>query len=334
MRKTRVKYSTILLLFVFCLLPVLTVLTIHHISLTDCLIKMGTGCFGDSYATLTAHDLKSYNDILDPLQTFQSKWAVYEDKTDSNGTIRKIFFNKEYVNLPMESGRFFKASDFEIGNKVAVIGKNKKNEVHEKDGVQYITVEESEYVVIGVIGFENETIIDNYVYINMMTGIIKPDCIFKLDFLNSNQANDVAEALIDDLKNRNINAEILSVENTFASVVMPKVISARWFICLLTVCFLCIWITSIQWVNQQKRDICIRRLVGAKSLDIAVMLSVKYLLIAVLSFVIGYVYCNIICPAYFGSFIRGYLICGVFIVIFLAKSIYSVLHEPIEEAIK
>ena len=162
MRKTRVKYSTILLLFVFCLLPVLTVLTIHHISLTDCLIKMGTGCFGDSYATLTAHDLKSYNDILDPLQTFQSKWAVYEDKTDSNGTIRKIFFNKEYVNLPMESGRFFKASDFEIGNKVAVIGKNKKNEVHEKDGVQYITVEESEYVVIGVIGFENETIIDNY----------------------------------------------------------------------------------------------------------------------------------------------------------------------------
>ena len=123
MRKTKIKYSTLLLLLIFCLLPVLTVLTIHHISLTDCLIKMGTGTLGESSATLIVHDLKSYKDIIEPMQTVKVKWAVYADQTDSSGTTRRIFFNKEYANLPMESGRFFKPSDFAVGNMAAVIGK-------------------------------------------------------------------------------------------------------------------------------------------------------------------------------------------------------------------
>lgn len=334
MRKEKIKYTTILLLFIYCLLPILTVLTIHHISLTDSLSKMGTGYLGESSATLKVNDLKSPKDIIDTMQKFKLKWAIYNDQTDSNGTIRKIFYNKEYVNLPMESGRFFKKSDFVTGNKVAVIGKNKKNEVYEKNGVQYITVEGSEYTVLGIIGYDTETVIDNYIYINMLSGSVTQDSIFKLDCLYSNNADDTAELLVNYLKERNINAEILSTEQTFASTVIPKVISARWFICLLTACFLCIWLTSIQWLKDQKRDICIRRLVGASSADIALMLSIKYLMILFLSLVVGYVYCNIIYPAYFASLVRGYLICSVFIIIFLIWSVYSVLREPIEEAIK
>ena len=90
------------------------------------------------------------------------------------------------------------------------------------------------------------------------------------------------------------------------------------------------------WTQEILRplEICIRRLIGASIKDIVVLILGKYIIIAFISFAIGFLYCNIFYPAYFNFLVKGYAACALFIVFFILWSIWILLREPIEEAIK
>lgn len=120
----------------------------------------------------------------------------------------------------------------------------------------------------------------------------------------------------------------------FSEMVMPKIVTARWFIILLTACFLCLILISIRWIEQQKRDLVINRIVGATKIDIGLTIFLKYFLIFLMSVIVGLIYCYVIYPAYGIQLVKGYLISGLFIAGFLLWSIYYILRAPIEEVIK
>lgn len=330
----KIRYTTILLLAVFCIIPIVSILMIHHLTLTDTLSRMGSGSLGKSAAVLKIENYDTASDLTPALSAVKGNNAIYFDDTKEDGTLRYMYFNKNYTNLPMKEGRFFKASDFTEDNAVCVVGKDRTDETYKKGDDTYCNPDGREYRVIGVLGYESATVLDDYIFINMLSAGLNGTGIFTLDFFDVSEPDGYAEDIIDYYSGNGIKAEICSQAASFSESVMPQVISARWFICLLAACFLCLLLISVRWVEHQKRELAIHRLVGASKKNIAVLIVCKYLAVFALSFVVGFVYCNIIYPAYFASLISGYLISIVFIIVFLIWSILYILRTPIEEVIQ
>ena len=242
--------------------------------------------------------------------------------------------NKSYINLPMRQGRFFKASDFYKDNYVCVIGKDRINETYKKDNKRYLNINNKDYQVIGVLGYEKATLYDSYVFINMSTSDLKDARVFIFDYLEKVDPDIISAEIRKYYVDNGLIINELAKAAEFSEMVMPKIVTARWFIILLTACFLCLFLISIRWIEQQKRDLVIKRIVGATKKDIGLTIFFKYFVIFLLSVIVGLVYCYVIYPAYGVQLVKGYLISGIFIVGFLLWSIYYILRAPIEEVIK
>lgn len=330
----KIRYTTILLLAVFCIIPIVSILMIHHLTLTDTLSKMGSGTLGKSATIMKIDNYKTADNITDSISSQKSNIAIYTDSNDENGTVRYMYFNKKYINLPMNKGRFFKASDFTDDNYVCVIGKDRINETYEQGNNTFFSINGKGYRVIGVLGYENSTVFDSYVFVNMCASDLNDSCIFIFDFLNLSKSDSAVEEINDYYASRGITSELYSQATAFSESVMPQIAAARWFICLLAACFFCLLLISIRWVDQQKRELAIHRLVGASQKNIALLITCKYLAVFTISFLVGFVYCNVIYPAYFSSLVKGYVVCIIFIIVFLVWSICHILRAPIEEVIQ
>lgn len=140
----------------------------YHITLCDTLSKMDSGCFGDKNVLYKVADSVNKKEMSEKVELIGDRVALYAEQKNGEYIIKAIYFNQYYVNFPMKSGRFFRKGDLTVNNKVAVIGKNLEAETYQKSDDSYILIEGQEYKVIGVIGYDEETMIDNYVYINML----------------------------------------------------------------------------------------------------------------------------------------------------------------------
>lgn len=330
----KIKYTTLMLLVIFCIVPVVSILMIHHLTLADTLGKMGSGVLGKSSATFKMENYSGPMDIIKALESQRESIAIYTDKSNDLGTTRYIFFNDEYVNLPMKKGRFFKNSDFQADNNVCVVGKDREKDCYTVDGELYFADHNAEYRVIGILGYESDTIYDSYVFVNMCVSELDEAQIYVLDFMDRTYPDRTIDELMNLWNGSGVTAVKCAQASSFSESVMPKVITARWFIGLLIACFCCLLLISIRWVEQQRRELAIHRMVGASKSDIIALIVCKYIGVFAVSFVVGYVYCNVVFPAYYASLMQGYSVCGIFIIAFLIWSIVRILGTPIEEVIR
>ena len=61
----------------------------------------------------------------------------------------------------------FTKEELKCGKNMAVVGKNLEGKIKEQDGYKYIKVKDEYFRVIGIIGYDSETIIDDYIYISV-----------------------------------------------------------------------------------------------------------------------------------------------------------------------
>ena len=333
----KTKYTTILLILLYCIMPIITILTIQHISITDTLSKMENGSFGISQTNYKIKTKNPVNSIIKSCKQQSTNIAVICSSTNIDEKVRYIYFNNIYATLPMERGRFFKPSDFTPNNKVCVIGKNLEKNTQKKNGNLYYSYKGTNYKVLGIIGYEKKTICDSYIYLNMTSEKIDAD-IFTFDFFKTAFSfKDIAtrqSELLSSLKSNGLNPEDFSGGTCFSESIMPKLYSIRWLSMLVVACFLCILLTSIRWINQQKNAVCICRICGARKTDILCNLVFRYICITILSFIISGTYCHIIYPSYFISFFKGFFICIGFMFVVLAISIFKLFKSPLEEVIR
>lgn len=333
--RTKIRYTTVLLAFIFAIIPIVCILMIHHLTLTETLSKMGNGSLGESSSLIKVNGTIDTQELIKSSEIGNIKIALYIDENDDDGTIRNIYFNKDYVNIPMKSGRFFKKSDFSNGTSIAVVGKNREDETYiNTSGESCILINDMEYSVIGVIGYEQATILDDYIYVNLNSLDNVENPLLTIDYLNSRQCDMLSEIFINNISNYSVSSEIISGNTSFSDSIMPTIVSARWFLCIIICCFICLLLTSVQWINSQRKEITIRMLVGASSKDIAVLIIKKYLLISALAFLIGCIYCNIFYPVHTVNLFYGYVFSMIFIIAFLLWSLYYLLHINIQEALK
>lgn len=332
---------SVILFLSMLLLPVISILMIHHISLSEILQDINSGTFGDSttYFVAQSEEFRS-EQLYEAVQDTGVNIAVYSDyETECQGqdvTIRSMYFSKDYVNLPMISGRFFLRKDFTSDAYVAVVGKKLKNAVVEEDGEDYIYIKNVKFKVLGIFGYEEETKLDNYIFINgYQQDKVFTYNIFELDCFGEKAGNGVDEIMDDINTNANAEAEVISGGMSFREgALISKAMYGKWFIGILLCNLISILLLSMEWVKRNKKEYCIRRLVGAGHCQIIFLLVRRYMLFLATAFVVSYLYCHILYPAYQKFLYIGFAsylpIAGIFLLVVATR----IMTESIEEVIK
>lgn len=326
------KFVSLVLLSLVCILPVLCILMAHHISLCSTLGKMEEGTFGEKAGIIALKDnnAQAKNDLYKTLKENKLNCALYlDDKQNIENTVRYMAFTKKYVDLPMVSGRFLMESDLRAGNMVAVVGK-KVSGVYLKQGKEYIRINEQEYRVIGKMGYEEDTAFDNYIFVNLFACENSELTIYTVDFFDRDNGWDILEKYAE----KNDKAEILSETESFVDNINTEIDSGGYFVALLICYILCIVLISYQWLMFQRREMAIRRLVGATQGQIVMKVISDYIVYMIVAFVIGYLYSKFFYPSYQTSFFKGYFISMTVLMVFMLINILKVKKDRIDEVIK
>lgn len=156
---------------------------IHHITVSSSIVSMDAGFFGASSSAFAIREESiTMREAAAVAAACGKNIAVYQDYKGPE-QVRAIYFSGTYANLPMMEGRFFQESDFTVGNRCAVIGKNRRSELVQRGGKAYIELQGVPFEVLGVMGPEEETAFDSTVLIN---GLAEPelfrDILYRLDF--------------------------------------------------------------------------------------------------------------------------------------------------------
>lgn len=328
------KLLTLFLTISYCVLPILLILAINHITLIDTFSKMSSGSFGNQYMYLSVD--KNWNKekmlCLLKIELNAEHFAVCVDEEENGNVIRGIFFNSYYANLPMESGRFFKKSDFFKGNNVAVVGKNRKSEIYEYNQKSFIRIHGIEYQVLGIMGYEKETPMDSYVYVNFLSDYRFSSHVILIDFF-SKKSSLYENQMLDIFDENHMSVELLTYTDSFSDSIFPRISSGKWFMVLLLAVIICIILLASLWLDAMQKELHIRRLVGATNGQIAIWVIGKNICIYLISFCVGYLFCTILYPAYITYMMITYMLSGCIELIFLGGTIHQILHQKLEEVL-
>ena len=332
----RIRFTTIVLGALFVMLPILTVLMFHHITVSETLANMDSGVFGEYYELLAAEEpLADSSIVYKAVETMNLNCVVTADSGEGTETIRSIYFTKTYPNFPMEEGRFFRKKDFMADNRKAVVGKGKAAETYLRDSVRYIIVGDIEFEVIGILGYESDTILDNTIFINgMLQDKVFSSSIYTIDFFDDHNSEEAMEKLLEQMKKQGVKMERLSGGGNFMNTILPRVMYSRWFSLLLLADILCILLLSLEWVQQQKRELGIRRLLGATLQEVFFLILKRYLILILLSVVIAVLYTTFCYPSYRRFLVKGYAFLLPVLLVFLIGMVKQLTQYPLEEVIK
>lgn len=96
-----------------------------------------------------------------------NNFAIFDISLDRKN-IRGIFFKGNFTSPHIIiQGRFFNESDFLNNEKKAVIGIDLLNNTFQYNSNRYIKIKEQNYKIIGIMGYEEKTMLDNYIFVNL-----------------------------------------------------------------------------------------------------------------------------------------------------------------------
>lgn len=333
----KIKKISLYLVITLLILPYATVLMINNITLINTAVSIDAGYFGNSsYTIVMPEKYVSGTELRNVFKANSYKdFAIYSNYI-SQEEIKGVYFEKEFINMPMLEGRFFLPSDFAKENYCAVVGKNHKKDIVQINNDKYIYIGSVKLKVLGIMGLEGDSLIDNQIYINMLNEIptIEGINFFTLDYFGGNGETFIADAT--NLLSSKLGTEInmISASQSTLSRMIPKIISARWFVAILVCDILCISLLSLEWKNQHMHEYCIKRLVGFKDRKIFKDILIKYGLICMTCAVISSIIINIWFVQYAKYILIGLVATFVYLILFSVFITRSIIKMPLAEAIK
>ncbi len=337
MKLKKKNFICMIMILLVCILPIICICMLQHASLCQTLTRMGSGTLGEQSCliTLDKNTPVCRKALFESLQAKEISCAIYlDDKEDVSVTTRYMAYTESYPNMPMIQGRFFEKDDFAENSLVAVVGKNVED-TYTEDGKNYVQVKGQEYQVIGTIGYDGDTAFDNYVFVPLFSCTDEMLNLYTIDFFSEDIT--IEEILRDSqemLKRTDSKLEQLAETANFADTVAIDFDAVGYFIGLLVCYVLCIILISYQWLMIQRRELCIRRLLGASQGQVVGRVLLQYLGFMLLSFGTGSLYCNLWYPSYRASFYQGYGICFGILFLFMVVTVWIVKKDSIEERIK
>lgn len=221
----------------------------------------------------------------------------YKDGSQISG--KSIFFNvKCYSNPPIMEGRFFNPKDFDDGQPTAVVGKGLSSLFVKKNNNKYILFNNVYYRVIGIMGYRNkQSTYDNRFILNLDEVIVNDKNFeseietarWQIDTIKAN-TKDSLNNIYNEL-NKNGNKKIqIQIDNSSKKYnPLSDALSAYKtiiiiFIIIGLVVFFSIVNVSLFWVYDMKKEVGVRKALGATNFSIITRIIFKYELIALASF--------------------------------------------------
>lgn len=130
---------------------------------------------------------------------------------------RGIYFSSDYsYSIPVVEGRFFTYSDFKENHNYVVIGQNLKSNLYTKQNKLYYDYLGTEYEVIGIVGFDIQSELDDVIFFNLVN-------IFE----QTPQNTEIVMGETLDQVNQNL--QLLQLEDSISTLDIPNVgISRIW----------------------------------------------------------------------------------------------------------
>lgn len=331
----KINIITLQLLFLSVLLPILLILMLEHITISETLGNMDSGSFGKSYELVCINFENFEPKILFTLMDqVKEQIAVTSDGCIDGINIRAIYFNKKYVNLPMKEGRFFEKKDFTENNNCAVIGKKMLDITYLKEKKRYIILNGIEFKVIGVLGYECDTVLDNYIYINGYSqNSVFTSSFLEFDFLEKENGT-IMDFLEESIHDYGMEFDRLSSQTSYFNTLIPRLLYSRWFIVVFFCVILCLILLSLEWILHQKKEIGIRQLLGANRKDIVFLLLKRFFKIIFVSVFFSGIYVLLFHTNYKRFLFVGYCISIPVLFLFLFIILLRLMKTPLEEVIK
>ena len=332
MRKS--KFITLVLIVLLTLLPVVSVTMMYHIEQCKAIEGMANGYFGESYTLYSVEDgIKNRDAIMQAVDDTKARVAIYMTKQYGKNKVNAIYYNERFVNFPMRYGHFFTKAELKSGKNMAVIGKNIESSIKEQNGNKYIKLNGKYFRVIGIIGYDRDTIIDDYIYISVgQADGITDGNLCTLDIWGKDTGAD--EQFAENLSENGVLAEQRAGTAAYSESVFVDILYGRWFIAIFVCDLLCIAVISVQWIKRQQREICIRRLVGAKNLQVLGHILSKYILYTVVSMVLSTLICMLAFSEYMYAIFIGYMTIIPVMLIVIIINVFSAIRVPIAEAVR
>lgn len=332
MRKS--KFITLVLIVLLTLLPVVSVTMTYHIEQCKAIEGMANGYFGESYTLYSVEDgIKNRDAIMQAVDDTKARVAIYMTKQYGKNKVNAIYYNERFVNFPMRYGHFFTKAELKSGKNMAVIGKNIESSIKEQNGNKYIKLNGKYFRVIGIIGYDRDTIIDDYIYISVgQADGITDGNLCTLDIWGKDTGAD--EQFAENLSENGVLAEQRAGTAAYSESVFVDILYGRWFIAIFVCDLLCIAVISVQWIKRQQREICIRRLVGAKNLQVLGHILAKYILYTVVSMVLSTLICMLAFSEYMYAIFIGYMTIIPVMLVVIIINVFSAMRVPIAEAVR
>ena len=218
---------------------------------------------------------------------------IYEDINNDKGTI--LFFNYELETVyPMIEGEFITKEDFINSRKVAVVGKNIIHDTYIKDGNRYLSVENDEYLVKGIMGHEKRDLVCDNIFILNSTGYFAN----KENSKNANvhiisSKNSINNAIVNIeniLKEKSPNIQVTANESVqfqgentlFALYVLPQIVKS-----VISVFLINIIIVNVFWLLSRKREISIKKSLGATNINIMLEIMFQQVIIVIVAYIVA-----------------------------------------------
>ncbi len=213
---------------------------------------------------------------------------------NDTGNCGVFFSNNNIIDLDIQSGRNFEFDDFKYHKNVAVVSEHMKEKCIDIDGMSMIQIGNSYYEVIGFFKYNGDNTINpnSYVYYNLFS-----ENMFEYESGSIGQIAIESDIKYDTLLNR------LNEEHTINQVAYPARIpfSERLSLALfsqsITITPLCLVLIAvilnsinitINWVNNNKKELVVRRICGANMRKLSFLLVRKYFILTSLSYVVGF----------------------------------------------
>lgn len=207
------------------------------------------------------------------------------------------FRNPAQEQRPILTGTFFDENHLQSSDKFAVVGKNIYDySVTYLDQSPIIYFDTQPYKVIGVLGYENRTSdYDDTIYINLSSLLANEKYVADGEYIidyTAKSNNRYDEIIASVLQNQPSEATIMQVAMDKYIPSVTDVLEDNSVINLLAISLVMVLLTSfsvtLEWIDKRKKEIAVRKQLGATTGRITVYLYSRFLVVAIIMYAVAY----------------------------------------------
>lgn len=230
--------------------------------------------------------LEEFNPKMDELgqrYNYLVSTKIEENKKDLE--VVGTFFIRGWMNRPSVDGRLLSKVEIDNGKAAAVIGHDLKSMCYEKDGEKYIKIDNLELKVVGQINQSGKSNNKIYIPFNLFKSKYGDKSTVDMKFIFL-QRNIDKEALVNDIKDSIGMGDLVYIKSdTFR---FKDSLIFYLSIIVILICGINVVNFSYFWIEDKKKEISLRKTVGATNLDIGFMLFKEMFILTTTSMVISY----------------------------------------------